>query len=100
MSIRTLPGDRVIDDRYSALSDPTSDKLLSLLLSLTAEVWTVRDRLRLVEGALAEKGLDLQEIIESGRNSAEQLGAMRAERDAFVERVFVALTSSGNVEAP
>lgn len=79
-------GDVVVDGVYRALPDEVSDRLLSVVTALAAEVWTVRDRLRLVESALAGAGVTLD--VDGIRNTPEQLDAMRADRDAFVARVL------------
>lgn len=86
-----LRGDRVVDGAYRALPDPVSDRLLSLVLSLAAEVWTTRDRLRLVESALERHGLPVSQLVEGHRDAPEELDAMRRDRDAFVERLFATI---------
>ena len=85
------PGDRVTDGVYHALPDPVDDMLLLLVMNLAAEVWTVRDRLRLVEAALARQGVPVTDIVEEIRNDQASIDAMRPDRDAFVARVFAAI---------
>lgn len=77
-------GDVVVDGVYRALPDEVSDRLLGLVTALAAEVWTTRDRLRLVESALARAGVALD--VDAVRDTAEQIAAMQADRDAFVAR--------------
>lgn len=89
------PGDRVVDGVYQALPDPVDDMLLSLVTKLAAEVWTVRDRLRLVETALARRGIPVDELVEEIRSSDEAIAAMRADRDDFVARVFAVMAPNG-----
>jgi hypothetical protein len=84
-------GDRVVDGVYQALPDASTDRLYTLVTALVAEVWTVRDRLRLTEIALAQAGIDVEAVFTSRRDTEDELEAMRADRDAFVERVFRAL---------
>lgn len=79
-------GDRVVDGVYRALPDEVSDRLLAMVTALAAEVWTTRDRLRLVESALDRSGVELD--VEGIRDTPEQLDAMRVDRDAFVARVL------------
>lgn len=88
MTATQVPGDRVVDGQYLALPDPISERLFGMIMALTAEVWTVRDRLRLAEDALAEQGITLDQLIEARRDLPEQLEAMRADRDRFVARVL------------
>lgn len=85
------PGDRLVDGEYRAVPDPVSDMLLSLVMKLTAEVWTVRDRLRLVEAALAEHGVPVGELVEAIRGHDDAVDNMRADRDEFVARVLAPL---------
>lgn len=89
------PGDRVVDNVYQALPDPVDDMLLTLVMNLAAEVWTVRDRLRLVETALAGHGIPIEELIEEVRHRDEAIESMRADRDAFVERIMAVLAPRG-----
>lgn len=94
------PGDRVTDGIYHALPDPVDDMLLSLVMNLAAEVWTVRDRLRLVEAALDRQGIPLTDIVEEIRTGQASIDAMRPDRDAFVARVFAAIAPRGAGGAP
>lgn len=93
------PGDRVTDGVYQALPDPHDDMLLSLVMNLAAEVWTVRDRLRLVEAALSRHGIPIEELFEEVRHG-DDVATMRADRDAFVERVFAAIAPRGADATP
>lgn len=94
------PGDRMTDGIYHALPDPVNDMLLSLVMNLAAEVWTVRDRLRLVEAALARQGVAVTETVEEMRNEQATIDGMRPDRDAFVARVFAAIAPRGSGDAP
>jgi hypothetical protein len=98
VSAANRTGDQVIGDEYLALPDPVSERLFGLIMALTAEVWTLRDRLRLAEGALAEQGIELAELIDDRRDREDELAAMRADRDAFVARVLRPV--SGRPSAP
>lgn len=81
-------GDRVVDGEYRALPDPVSDRIFDVLMCLAAEVWTVRDRLRLAETALAEHGIDIGAAIDGVRDRPAALAAMTAERDVFIARLL------------
>lgn len=94
------PGDRVTDGVYHALPDPVDDMLLSLVMNLAAEVWTVRDRLRLAEAALARQGVPVTDVVEEIRNEQATIAAMRPDRDAFVARVLAAIAPRGADGAP
>jgi hypothetical protein len=68
--------------------DPTIDNLLAVVLALGAELWVQRERLRVIEQLLAEKGSISSEMIEQHRPSDEERERTRIDRDAFVERIF------------
>jgi hypothetical protein len=84
-------GDRLGDHGYQALADPVDDRLFSLFNALTAEVWSLRERVRLAERALGDLGVDLDAEWEARRLLPDEIEAMRVGRDAFVERVYGAL---------
>lgn len=82
-------GDRVVDEEYRALPDPVVDRMFEVVMCLAAEVWTLRDRLRLAEAAVSsECGIDLCTAIDILRERDESLEGMREDRDAFVARVL------------
>lgn len=86
-------GDRIHPGgEYHALPDPVSDRIFSVVMSLAAEVWTLRDRLRIAEATLAEHGIVVEHGFESGRQDEARLAAMALDRDAFVERLLGPLT--------
>jgi hypothetical protein len=68
--------------------NPVIDNLIAVTLELGAELWVQRERMRIVERLLAEKGLVTAELIEAYTPSAEEAERSKAERDAFVQRVF------------
>jgi len=72
-------------------ADPAVDRLLGMVFSLTAEVHVLRDRLALLESALAERGIveraQLDDAVPEAALEA-QLGASRA---ALVRHVFEGL---------
>lgn len=93
-------GDRVgADGIYHALPDPVTDRIFSLTMALAAEVWTVRDRLRLVEAALEARGIAIDDVIRSKAADADQIARMTSDRDAFVERVFQAISPGPRPES-
>jgi hypothetical protein len=68
--------------------NPAIDHLIAVTLELGAELWVQRERMRIVEKLLGEKGVVTAELIEQYRPSDAELAASRTERDAFVSRVF------------
>lgn len=68
--------------------DPTIDHLVAAVLELGAELWVQRERLRVVEKLLARHGVVTAEMIEQYQPTAEESEQARAERDAFIGRVY------------
>jgi hypothetical protein len=68
--------------------NPAIDNLISVTLELGAELWVQRERCRVLEKLLAEKGLVSAELIERYQPSAEEAASAKAERDAFVNRIY------------
>jgi len=68
--------------------DPAIDHLIAVTLELGAELWVQRERMRVVEKLLAEKGVVTPEAIEQYQPTAEEVARAKAERDAFVNRVY------------
>jgi hypothetical protein len=96
MTTRTaVTGDRIHPGgEYHALPDPVSDRMFSVLMALAAEVWTVRDRLRIAETTLAEHGIAVEQHFADARKDESELAAMASDRDAFVARLLRPLTPS------
>lgn len=68
--------------------NPAIDNLISVTLELGAELWVQRERARVLEKLLAEKGLVSSELIEMYQPSVEEAAQAKAERDAFVNRIY------------
>lgn len=64
------------------------DNILDALMELSAVTWTVRDRQYVLEKVLAEKGIDVTELVEKHVPSDEELAARTAERDEWANRIF------------
>lgn len=83
-----LIGDRLVGDEYHALPDPVAEQTFEVLMCLAAEVWTLRDRLRVAEEVLGANGIDLRGALAVRDDDAGALREMREDRDAFVSRVL------------
>lgn len=73
------------------LPHPVMDQLIDVVLALGAELWVERDRRRIAEKILAEKGLLSPAEIETYRETPEERQERALERDAFVRRLYAAL---------
>ena len=72
-------------------ADPAVDRLLGMVFSLTAEVHVLRDRLALLESALAERGaLDAAKLDHAVPEGALE-SRLGADRTALVRHVFEGL---------
>jgi hypothetical protein len=68
--------------------NPAIDNLIAVTLELGAELWVQRERMRVIEKLLAEKGVVTPDLIEQHQPSDEEAARARAERDAFVNRIY------------
>jgi hypothetical protein len=82
-SVRPIPS-----PQPAIFDNPAIDNLIAVTLELGAELWVQRERMRIIERLLADKGVVTPELIEQYTPSPEESERSRAERDAFVQRVF------------
>lgn len=68
--------------------NPAIDHLIAVTLELGAELCVQRDRLRTIETLLAEKGFVTAEMIDAHVPPPDVAARARAERHAFVQRVY------------
>ena len=83
------------DRAYHAFDDPVHDRLLGIILALGAEVWNLRERLGLLESALARQGVEVSDLIEELALDPERAPSMVADRDAFLARFLRAISADG-----
>lgn len=77
--------------RPQYFSDPATDKLLSMTLTLMEELSVTRERLDSLERLLASKRVVALEELESWTPSAEAALERSAARTAYVERLMRAM---------
>ena len=68
--------------------NPAIDNLIAVTLELGAELWVLRERNRVLERLLCEQGVVSEKLIEAYEPGVEEAARLRAERDAFVNRIF------------
>jgi hypothetical protein len=73
------------------VKDQDVDNLLSVVVSLGAEVWATRRRQMVVEALLAKNKLVSAHAIESYQPSEEERAAWASERDDTIERIYSVL---------
>jgi hypothetical protein len=66
-----------------------------MILALGAEVWSLRDRVGLLEETLVRQGLDVSALIEELASDPERVPSMISERDAFLQRFLRAVSPDG-----
>ena len=75
-----------------ALSAAQIDDVGQAVLTLTRELWIVKDRLRVMEAVLDEKGLDIHEAVERHEPDAALQEELEAAGKALAQRVTDALS--------
>ncbi len=65
-----------------------TDNMLDALVELAAEVWTVKDRMMVLETVLADKGIDAAALVEAHVPDDASRAARKAAREAFIASVF------------
>ncbi len=73
--------------------DPAIDKVLSIVLELAAELHVTKDRLRIVEKLLEQRGQLNREEIDRYQPTPEEQQEIRNERDEYIARLFRDITS-------
>ncbi len=84
-------------ERSVFLGNSAMDNLMTTVIALGAEVWTVRRRMKVLEALLEEKGIT-EEMVESYMPSQERMADWQEDRDAFVKRTFYALSREGDLD--
>jgi hypothetical protein len=68
--------------------DPTVDNLIAVTLELGGELWLQKERTRMLESVLIERGILTRELLDAWQPSDVAAERARIEREAYVERVF------------
>lgn len=96
---RAVPMDDVRRPEQRFFDDPALDRLYGLTWALATEVYVLRDRVEALETALAEHGaVDLEALREEA--SPEDLAARAADRQAFVDGLFVNMMGHQQSKGP
>jgi hypothetical protein len=83
------PSDNIADSTNLGSADV--DNLGKALLTLAMEVWVLKDRQRVLEDALAERGVLPQDVLNEHAPSAAQLAQLDTERETFIAELLSAL---------
>ncbi len=83
--------DTVRGKRYRFFDAQGVDELVSMVMALAQELWTVKERNAVVEAIAAEKGLISPDAIEDYSLSDDQKAKLDEDRQAFIDRIFLVL---------
>ena len=84
-------------DRAVFHGDPMIDSLFTSLTAISAQVWTVQRRLRIVEILLEKHGSVTREMIEQYLPTKEEAEQLKLERDEFVAEIYDPFRESGDI---
>ena len=70
------------------LGDPVLDRMMKIILSLSQEVYVLRDRLGIIEHLMDEKQMISRADIEGYQPDESSNRRLLEERDAFIERLL------------
>lgn len=76
------------------LGNPVLDNVVSCMIAMSAEMWSTKRRLKVLEAVLAKQGIT-QDKIEKFVPTAEQTRDWEAERDRYIDLVMGPLANQG-----
>lgn len=79
------------NDRRLFFDDPATDQVLTMLLTLSSEVWSLRERLTAWEAITTQKGLLPEGEVDAFEFTAEQEARLAEQRRDFVASLFSVL---------
>jgi hypothetical protein len=65
-----------------------TDNMMDALIELSAELWTMKDRIMVLESVLATQGIDATRLVEAHVPTDDERAARKAAREAFIAQVF------------
>ena len=83
----------IVTKKGRQFENPAMDTLLGVMLSLGAEVYVMRDRMRVIEKMLEAKGTISRADIEAYKPTPEEEVEIRKDNDEFMARLFRVLES-------
>jgi hypothetical protein len=84
------------DTRQRILGSQDVHNLGKALLTLTSELWIVRDRLMVLEHVLGEQGTDVASLVDNHVPDAALQARLDAERRRITKAITDALVDEGN----
>ncbi len=96
----TAPPIKGDTDAAVFLGNPHIDNLMTVVIAMGAEIWSDRQRMRVIERLLETHGKVTREMIEQYVPAAEERKAWDAERDAMVKRVYDVMSRDTSAARP
>ncbi len=87
-------------ENFVFLENQVLDSLVTSVLELSAEVWTLKRRNLFTEALLDAKGLVTRDDIETYAPSPDEAKEWAAQRDRFVRRIYGAFGRKAPLEKP
>ncbi len=85
-------------DRAVFHNDPMIDSLFTALTALSANVWTVQRRVRIMEILLDKHGAVTRDMIEKYVPTKDEAARLKEERDEFVAEIYDPFRESGDIQ--
>ena len=70
------------------LGNPVLDNVMSSVIALGSEFWSLQRRMNIIETLLAKNGSVTNDMIESFQPSKEETALWDIQRDRFIKRVY------------
>jgi hypothetical protein len=87
------------DQRLSLGPDQINDVAMALL-TLSHEMWTLNDRVRMLEAVLSEQGIDIHDAVNRYQPDPTLAAEQAAKANAFVARILGALAGQAPQNPP
>ena len=87
-------------DEAVFLGNPHIDNLMHVSIALGSEIWSIKQRMSVVETLLETQGSVSNQAIEEYVPTDEQVEAWKAAREAMVDRVYAVLSRDTSQARP
>jgi hypothetical protein len=77
--------------RSNFFDDPAIDSVVSMLLALSSEVWSLRERVFVIEKVADEQGLNMAAAVEAYKLDPEEQQTLSDQRQDFIQRIMFVL---------
>ncbi|MBM3515277.1 MAG: hypothetical protein FJX59_16415 [Alphaproteobacteria bacterium] len=92
----TVPFVKHKTEDVTYFGNPVIDNMMTALVAVTAEVWSTRRRMKVLEALLETKGVTT-EMVENFMPSEKQTKEWAEDRDAFIQRTMSVLAREASM---